>query len=284
MGQELVRRAPEPPTRLWATQVMINHPGMVRDIHADYFAAGAEIATANTYCIHRDRLVRWGDEARFEELLDMALDEVWAAREAHGSGRIAGSIGPLFGSYRPEDHPALDEATPLYAEVAGRIAPRCDLLLLETVASLTHAEAALRGTADTDLPVWLAVTVDDEDGSRLRSGEPVSDLAALVRDFDPQAVLANCSAPEAMASALEAMAEFGRPYGAYANGFKEITKKYVQETQTVDSLESRPDLTAVLYADFVDGWIAAGATIVGGCCETGPAHIAEIGRRLGKIQ
>ena len=46
MGQELIARAPEPPTGLWGTQVMIDHPGMVADVHRDYFEAGATIGTA----------------------------------------------------------------------------------------------------------------------------------------------------------------------------------------------------------------------------------------------
>ena len=56
MGQELVARSGDDPTPLWATRVMLDHPGLVRDIHADYFAAGATIATTNTYAIHHDRL------------------------------------------------------------------------------------------------------------------------------------------------------------------------------------------------------------------------------------
>ena len=52
MGQEQVARSGDEPTPLWATRVMLDHPGLVRDIHADYFAAGATIATTNTYAIH----------------------------------------------------------------------------------------------------------------------------------------------------------------------------------------------------------------------------------------
>ena len=60
MGQELVARSGDDPTPLWATRVMIDHPGMVRDIHSDYFNAGASVATTNTYAIHHDRLDRFG--------------------------------------------------------------------------------------------------------------------------------------------------------------------------------------------------------------------------------
>ena len=55
MGQELVARSGDEPTPLWATRVMIHHPELVRAIHDDYFAAGATVATTNTYAIHHDR-------------------------------------------------------------------------------------------------------------------------------------------------------------------------------------------------------------------------------------
>ena len=56
MGQELVARSGDEPTPLWATRVMIDHPGLVKAIHDDYFAAGASVATTNTYNILHDRL------------------------------------------------------------------------------------------------------------------------------------------------------------------------------------------------------------------------------------
>ena len=110
MGQELIARSGDAPTPLWSTQVMIDHPGLVRQVHADYFAAGATVATTNTYAIHHDRLVKFGLDDRFAALHAQALAEAQAARKAHGVGRIAGSLGPLVASYRPETHPPHAEA------------------------------------------------------------------------------------------------------------------------------------------------------------------------------
>ena len=110
----------------------------------------------------------------------------------------------------------------------------------------------------------------------LRSGAPVTDLSHLT----PDAWLANCSAPEAMAAALKAFATFGKPFGAYANGFTEITKDFLKAKPTVDALTAREDVTPASYADTVLSWVDQGATIVGGCCEIGPDHIQEIARRL----
>jgi homocysteine S-methyltransferase len=100
MGQELLARSGDAPTPLSATQVMIDHPGLVQAVHADYFAAGATMATTNTYALHHDRLAGTAAETRFAALHAQALAEAQAARDAAGRGRLAGSIGPLGASYR----------------------------------------------------------------------------------------------------------------------------------------------------------------------------------------
>ena len=279
MGQELLARSGDAPTPLWATQVMIDHPGLVQAVHADYFAAGATMATTNTYALHHDRLAGTAAETRFAALHAQALAEARAARDAAGRGRLAGSIGPLGASYRADVGPEHDRATRLYAEVAAIIAPQVDVILGETIATLAQARALLEAALPTGRPVWLSVTVDDRDGTCLRSGEPVAGFAAIARD-GASAVLANCSAPEAMAAALEALSAADLPFGCYANGFQEITEDFLKDKPTVDALQARPDMVPGLYADFAEHWVRQGATIIGGCCETTPAHIAAIARRL----
>lgn len=278
MGQELLARTGDPPTPLWATAVMRDHPGLVRAVHADYFAAGATVATMNSYALHRDRLERFGDPAAFEALHAQARAEAMAARAAHGAGAVALSLGPLVASYRADVLPPHAEAVARSAEIVA-LHPGVDLILAETVASLAHAEAVLEATAGAPVPVWLSVTVDDEDGTRLRSGEAVAELAPLADRFGPAALLANCSAPEAVEQALGVLAGLGRPFGGYANGFARITKEFLKDGATVDALPAR-DLSPQAYAATVLRWVEAGATIVGGCCNTRPAHIAAIAGAL----
>lgn len=280
MGQELLARTGDTPTPLWATQVMINHPEVVRDIHADYFAAGATVATTNTYAIHHDRLLADGQDALFVPLHQKAAEQALAARDAHGAGRIAVSLGPLVASYRPDLCPAPDVASGLYAEIVALHAPHADLFLAETMSSVAQAEGVLQGTEGCGRPVWLSITVDDADGTRLRSGEPVAALAPLVAQYRPAAVLVNCSVPEAMSAALAQVAAFGVPFGAYANGFTHISAGFLTHAPTVDALQARHDLTPERYAEFATGWVAQGASIVGGCCEVGPAHIAALAAAL----
>ncbi len=275
MGQELVHRAGDNPTPLWSTQVMIDHPGLVAQVHRDFTQAGATIATTNTYMIHHDRMVGTQVEGRFEKLHQMALVE---ARKS-GAKRIAGSIGPLKASYRPDLHPDAAIAVPLFAEVAAILAPSCDLLICETVASVAHARDVLAGASSAGKPVWLAFTVDDKDGTRLRSGEPLVDVLPVAM-AGAAAVLVNCSAPEAIPAALDILRQSGLPYGAYANAFEQITSDFLKDNPTVDSLAARRDMTPQAYADHALAWVDHGATIIGGCCEVSPAHIAQTARRL----
>ncbi len=256
----------------------MDHPHLVRAVHDDFFAAGADVATTNSYAVLRDRLQPAGLEDQFEALLSQSVELAKAAVKAHGSGQVAGSIGPLKASYRPDLFPALKEAIPVYEEKIAALGG-VDFLIAETVASLAHAEAVLAAAGDN--PIWIAVTVDDEDGTKLRSGELVADLAPLIAKYIPDSVLANCSAPEAVDQVLPVLRSLDRPFGAYANGFTEITKAFLGERPTVDALSAREDITPERYAGFAERWADGGATIIGGCCEIGPAHIAELKRRLG---
>jgi len=281
MGQELIARAGgKDPGALWATRVMIDHPGLVGQIHDDYFAAGASVATTNTYAILHDRLVRDGMDAFYHALHLRALAEAHEAKARAGRGLIAGSMGPLGDSYRPDLTPPVAVSAPLYAEKARILAPHVDVILLETLSSLDLCRGAVIGAQAAGRPVWLSVSVDDRDGSRLRSGEPVADLAEIVAEHPVAAVLANCSMPEAMAAAMAALAPLGLPFGAYANGFSEIAALPLPEDGTAPAYCARHDLTPERYAAFALRWVETGATIVGGCCEVGPAHIRHLAERL----
>ncbi|MDU8929241.1 homocysteine S-methyltransferase family protein [Alisedimentitalea sp. MJ-SS2] len=282
IGQEILNRSGDRPTPLWSTRVMIDHPGIVTEVHKDYFNAGATIATTNSYAIHRDRmnLDGAGLDDQFENLVDLAISESEAARAAHSSGRIAASIGPLGASYRADACPPADQAAPLIAELVSLMDARVDLFLIETTCSVDQARGALMGCANATKPVWLSLTVSDDDGTRLRSGEPLADIPPLIEQFKPQAILLNCSRPEAISQGLPLLKPMGLPFGAYANGFTHITDGFLKAAPTVDALEKRRDLDPSGYADFAMSWVDQGATIVGGCCEVGPDHIIELANRL----
>jgi len=281
IGQELVHRLGEEPTRLWSMQVMFDRPELVESIHLDYFNAGAEIATLNTYPMLRDRLANNDIEDQFESLHAAARASAVRAREKFGSGRIASSLGPLRASYRPDLAPPVEEAAETYDEIILLHDAEVDLHLIETAAGLRQIEGALMGCRSASKPVWLGLSVDDADGTKLRSGEDLKDALPLLEAHTPEALLINCSVPEVINQALDVMKDWGFAFGAYANGFTKIPDTFKVINQKVDVLEARTDLDPKAYADFAESWVEMGATIIGGCCEVGPKHIAELKRRLG---
>ncbi|MEL7282517.1 MAG: homocysteine S-methyltransferase family protein [Pseudomonadota bacterium] len=276
MGQELIARSTAEPTPLWATKILLDEPELVRAVHDDFFAAGAVVATTNSYAIHRDRLISAGLNDQFEPLHRAACEIACASRDAAGGGHVAGAIGPLIGSY--QTGPIPKDAIDRFAEVCRIQAAYVDHFLIETVSALDHVDATLAGATGHGKPVWLSVSVDDYDGTKLRSGEPLEDVMDHIGGAD--ALLVNCATPEAVTMAVDVIKGCDKPFGAYANGFTEITQSFVQVGATVKELSARTDLTPEAYADFAESWAKMGATIIGGCCEVGPTHIAEIARRL----
>ncbi|SHH25995.1 homocysteine S-methyltransferase [Cognatiyoonia sediminum] len=279
MGQELVRLAGKA-TGMWSNQALFDRPEHVRQVHDAYFAAGADVATTNTYAVLPDRFEAYDVLDRLDEMTVRACELAVAARDAHGSGIIAGSMGPMGFSYQPDKAPPAAEAAEGYARLAKVQADFVDAHLLETMASVDQAKGGLMGASVTGKPVWIGLTVNDEDGTQLRSGEPLADLAPVLAEYQPAVIFLNCSMPEAINQGLPELAKLGDTFGAYANGFTKITDDFDHIGATVDQLTARTDLTPDAYADHAQGWADTGAIYIGGCCEVTPAHIKELARRF----
>ena len=279
MGQELIRRAGKA-TALWSVQALLDAPELVRAVHDDFFAAGAEVATVNTYSVRPDRLEHHGIGDQFETLQRLACEIAVAARDAHGSGMVLGGMAPLGYSYRPELAPPLERAVETFTTMADLQAPFVDGYILETMGSVEEARGAVMGCAGRNKPIWLSVTVSDSDGTKLRSGEPLADVLPLCAEFDVAVLSLNCSIPEAISAGIPEVAGHGVPIGAYANGFTGIADGFDNDDATVDMLSARTDLGPEAYLEFAKGWNAAGATVIGGCCEVGPDHIRALSRHF----
>ena len=281
MGQELIRRSPDAVTALWGTTVMRDHPHIVQGLHEAFLRAGSRVLTLNTYTLTRPRLSSKGAEELFEPMTVRAGELAVAAIDASGADvAVAGSLPPQVGSFHPDSVLPVEEAAPLFAEIAAHQTDFVDFFICETMSSIREAMGALTGAATAGKPIWLAFSTDDDDGTRLRSGEPLSKAVDAVKGAEHlAAILINCTRPEAVDQGLPLLAASGLPYGAYANGFTNIAASYIPGS-TVEELSTRTDLTPGAYADFALGWVEAGATILGGCCEVGPAHIATLAKRL----
>ena len=278
-GRELARigapfRQPE-----WSALALIEGPDFVTRVHEGYVAAGADVITTNSYAvvpfhIGEDRFA--SDGARLAALAGQLARAV-----ADGAGRpvaVAGSLPPVYGSYRP-DLVDIDRARPVLAVLVAALAPFVSHWQAETLSAIAEAELVADLVAPTGKPLWLSFTLEDEavsDTPRLRSGESVAEAARAAARLGAAALLFNCSQPEVMAAAVTvARAELpeGVQVGVYANAFPPQTAD-AEANSGLDPI--RADLTPAGYARFAAAWQAAGASIIGGCCGIGPEHIAAI--------
>ena len=204
------------------------------------------------------------------------------AKGSRKNTSIAASIGPVGGSYRKVEYDSHASAVKLFEEKASHLEPHVDFFLCETVSSLDHLKAVLEGVGNgaNGKPVFLCVTCNDSNGTLLRSGETLQDAVKLAKG-KCDAIVINCSAPEAIPAGLNILKDSGLPFGAYANGFTHICTDFLKKGATVDCLKARTDLSPEIYAKHVISWVRDyGATIVGGCCETNPSHIKATAKLL----
>lgn len=280
MGQELLKRSSKDITPLWSTQVMIDEPDIVRDVHIDYIFAGARVITLNAYTMTPERLARDGQIEDFEKLQVAAINAAISAREAAGipEVKIAGCLPPLVASYHAEVTPKYEAMLKSYSKIVAIQAPHVDVFLCETMSSIAEAKAALVAAKESGLPVWVSLTIEDNDQGLLRSGEALLDAVAMLDEFGADAKLLNCSKPEAILASWSKMKSDQGLTGAYGNGFTSIDS--LKPGGTVKSMQSRTDLGPAAYAEFAMEWVTNGAGLIGGCCEVGPAHIVELSKRL----
>ncbi|MGA0341590.1 MAG: homocysteine S-methyltransferase family protein [bacterium] len=275
MGQELVKRARHKLTPLWSADVLRDHPDLVVDVHRDFIKAGADVITLSSYAATPTRLAKYNRQNEFKALQESA---VLAARQACDDMEqpplIAGTLPPLPGSYRPSERLSSQSSQEEYLQIAEQQFKHVDLFLCETMASIEEACISTSVAMKSGLPVWTSFTVNETNGSFLRSGELVNEAAKAVLAEGASALLINCSPPEATTQALVELAPLAETFGAYANGF--VTVEPYQGHATVDVLKSREEINPQTYAEFGKEWLSMGAMILGGCCEIGPEHIAEI--------
>ncbi|HAQ48419.1 MAG TPA: homocysteine S-methyltransferase [Glaciecola sp.] len=286
MGQELLRRSSRAITPMWSADIMLNEPLLVRDLHREFIDSGARVITLNTYTATPQRLKR---ENALEQLTYLHQRAMRAAQEAIELAQcndvsIAGCLPPLVASYRPEVCLSFEESLVTYRRLVALQSPASDLFICETMSSITEARAACTAAVESGKPVWVAFTVSDDHPQQLRSGESLTEALLALETFDTQATLLNCSQPEAITTCWPLLKMKTRmktqKLGAYANGFISINSLYPGDT--VEELETRQDMSPEQYAEHAMSWAQNGASIIGGCCEIGPAHIKALHTRLCK--
>ena len=288
MGRELARvgapfRQPE-----WSALALYEAPERVREVHDSFIAAGAGTLTTNSYAVVPFHI---GDQRFAADGLRLAALAGRLAREAADAApqpvRVAASLPPALGSYRP-DLFDLPQALAIHRVLIDAQAPFVDVWLGETVSSIAEAEAIHQALAGQPQPLWLSFTLNDEPEqydavSTLRSGESVAAAVTRAVELGVENVLFNCSHPEVMLSAVRqahaALQQSGAAIGigVYANAF-EHGSNGGGANEGLSGL--RKDSDPAGYLHWAQEWVAAGATLVGGCCGIGPQHIQRLAEVL----
>jgi S-methylmethionine-dependent homocysteine/selenocysteine methylase len=290
MSRELLRLGAELKQPEWSALALMNSPEIVRQVHDEFIAAGSDVVTTNSYALVPFHI---GEERFWKEGADLIALSGRLARDAANACMdrkvlVAGSLPPIFGSYEPQnfDPSRVQDFLKVLVESLG---PYVDVWLGETLSLIAEGEAVRAAVAETGKPCWISFTLADDaaqrDGAspKLRSGEAVEDAARWAASSGADALLFNCSKPEVMRQAVDTAAEIFKQsghdlqIGVYANAFEGEQG----ESAANEGLHAtRQDLNDDAYSRFACSWVDAGATMVGGCCGIGAAHIHRLKKAL----
>ena len=269
MATELEARGHDLSSALWSARLLADDPTAIGDVHRAYFAAGAEVATTASYQASIEGFTARGLDG--PAMLRRSVALAVTARDEHGAGWVAASIGP-YGAVLADGSEYRGDYGLSVAELRRFHRPRmeiladtgADVLAVETIPCLAEVEAVLAELTEIGMPAWLSVTCA---GDRTRAGEPLAEGFAMARDCAPVfAVGVNCCAPRDVAPAVAlATACSGKPAVAYPNsgeGWDSAARGWAGDA-------------AFAPADVSD-WVEGGARLVGGCCRVGPQQVEAL--------
>ncbi len=254
----------------------LTRPDVVRDVHRQYLAAGADIITTNTFTATSIGQADYGLQSLVREMNLRGAELARQTADEAGGRFVAGSIGPLNvtlslsprvadPAYRPV---SFDDVYAAYAEQVEALADGgVDLLMVETIFDTLNAKAAIAAARAVapQLPLWISVTIVDLSGRTL-SGQTLEAFWASIEHADPLLVGLNCSL--GAAEMRPHVAELSRLAGTYT-----ACHPNAGLPNSFGGYDQKPAETAQLLGEFA----AAGmVNVVGGCCGTTPAHIARI--------
>ncbi|UPU35435.1 bifunctional homocysteine S-methyltransferase/methylenetetrahydrofolate reductase [Geomonas paludis] len=246
-------------------------PELVLELHREYVAAGAQVIETNTFGANCAKLSAIGLGGKVAEINRKGAQLARSAADGHDVF-VAGSIGPLG---RGKSDLAPEQITECFRVQSAALAEGgVDLLILETFSELDELLVALSAARETGLPVVANLAFGE--GGRLPGGTSAEGAARALAAAGADIVGANCGAGplELLATVKRIAAACSLPLAAYPNsGFPEyIDGRYIYRT------------TPEYFADRAEELVAAGASLVGGCCGTTPEHIRAMAARMqGKV-
>jgi homocysteine S-methyltransferase len=263
-------------------ELNVTQPETVRAVHEQYLLAGAELIETNTFGANAFRLEHFGlrDKVRDFNLAAAAIARqcVAANREKHGAEAfVAGAVGSLGVQLEPFGTLSAATARATFAEQIAALADGgVDLLILETMMSLDEAEQAIAAAREAapQLPVVVLMTADEE--ANCLDGSSPELAARRLTEAGANAIGCNCSVgPATVLTVIERMRpETSLPLVAMPNA------------GVPRNVEGRNIyLTSPEYmARFALKFLRAGASWVGGCCGTTPAHIRAMRSQIRAMQ
>jgi homocysteine S-methyltransferase len=278
MGTELERRGADVRDPLWSAHILLESPDLVREVHAAYVAAGADIAISASYQATFEGLASRGLER--DAAAEVLRSSVRIAREAAGGAIVAASVGP-YGAYLGNgaeytgDYDLDEDALVAFhvprLETLAEAGP--DVFAIETIPSVVEARALVRALERvSEVPAWISFSC--RDGAHLCDGTPFRP-AAEIATGSPSVVAVgiNCTAPLHAVSLIELVRSASdRPVVCYPNrgSFWDPMRKTWTDPP-------RQDMRSPLRPA---EWRAAGARLIGGCCGTTPDDIAVMASSL----
>jgi S-methylmethionine-dependent homocysteine/selenocysteine methylase len=277
IGTEILRR-----NVTWADHQLAIRPEFVRGIHEDYIRAGADVISTNSFQLcqralyshfrdeaHRRQIGAGDLDARADKLLSASVRLAIEARDRAAVGRpvaVAAAITTLEWCFRPDLAPSHEQAKREYQEIIQVVKDAgTDLLLLETLNSISEARAALEVAKSLGLPCWASFVCDEH--GRLFTGETMAQMVAALEPLGVDAILLNCAPPDDISVGLQELLPHARvPTGAYPH----IGRFDPPEWMFTD------EYPPTRYSEVAKGWRQMGARILGGCCGTTPDHIAAL--------
>jgi methionine synthase / methylenetetrahydrofolate reductase(NADPH) len=255
-------------------ELNVSRPALVRDLHAAYVGAGAQILQTNTFGANRLRLAGSGLENSVSEI---NIAGARLAREAvQRAGHpvlVAGSVGPAVSAPAVRRVPAGARADSLREQIAA-LCDWVDLLVLETFGDLESLVQAIEvATSESDLPVVAQLTFGDD--GRTLGGEDPAEAATALSDLPVIALGANCTVgPAVLVGVVTELA-----------GHTQLPVAVQPNAGVPQRLggQVRYARNAAYFAQAAHRFVAAGATLLGGCCGTTPAHVRAISQAVAAL-
>ena len=285
MGQELLARGMEPKGTLWSANALLNkkYHQLLLDTHIDFIKSGAEVIVTATFTTRRLRLRDNNIEDKFEYLNKKAGEIAKKAKELYPHILIAGGIPPQYLTYE-EDTRADNEIKKNFFEQAELLNPYVDFFYFDVLSSVKEFKLAIEAIQTFNKPYLIGAHISE--GVLLPSGEKISDIVNKIKHTNLLGLILSCVSPENYEANLDEIKNLNIPFGFKLNAFITTNPKagYTNSYNMSKSgnpnefLGQRKDLTPQKMSSYVQKFKDAGATILGGCCETRPAHIKEMAR------